>query len=127
MDQCPGTPRGAKVDERGCWVIQGLRFAFDSAKIEPQYYAELNQIAGLLKSAPDVQIRIDGHTDSIGTAEYNMGLSKRRADSVRDFLVNAGVQERQLTTEGFGLANPAYSNDTSEGRAKNRRVELSRL
>jgi OOP family OmpA-OmpF porin len=127
-DQCPGTPHGVTVDERGCWVIKNLRFAFDSSKIEPQYYAELNDVAARLKEVgPGVRVRIDGHTDNVGTAAYNLGLSKRRANSVKEFLVNAGVPASQLETEGFGLANPAYSNDTAEGRANNRRVELSRL
>jgi OOP family OmpA-OmpF porin len=128
VDQCPGTPRGVKVDERGCWVIKGLRFAFDSSKIEPQYYAELNEVAARLKEVgPGVRVRVDGHTDNIGTDAYNMGLSKRRADSVKQFLVNAGVPASQLETEGFGLRNPANPNDTAEGRAGNRRVEISRL
>lgn len=127
-DQCPGTPMGVKVDERGCWVIQGLRFAFDSSKIEPQYYSLLNDVAARIKEVgPGVRIRIDGHTDSIGTAEYNLGLSKRRANSVKEFLVNAGVPASQLETEGFGFDKPAYSNETAEGRAGNRRVELSKL
>lgn len=128
VDQCPGTPAGVKVDKRGCWVIQGLRFAFDSSKIEPRYYEELNQVAARLKEVgPDVNVRIDGHTDSVGTEAYNMALSERRANSVKDFLVNAGVPASQLSTRGFGFSQPAYSNDTSEGRAGNRRVELSRL
>lgn len=126
-DQCPGTPLGVKVDERGCWVIAGLRFAFDSAKIEPRYYAELNGIAAQLKGARDVSIRIDGHTDSIGGAAYNQGLSERRANAVRDYLVQQGVPADRLATRGFGLTQPAYSNDTAEGRAGNRRTELSRL
>jgi len=124
-DQCPGTPLGAKVDERGCWVIQGLRFAFDSSKIEPRYYAELNEIAALLKSTPGKGIRIDGHTDSVGTKEYNQALSERRANAVREYLVSQGVPADRLTTRGFGLTQPAYSNETAEGRAGNRRTELT--
>lgn len=127
-DQCPGTPLGVQVDERGCWVIRGLRFAFDSHKIEPQYYAELNDVAARLKEVgPDVRVRIDGHTDNIGTAEYNLGLSKRRANSVKEFLVSAGVPASQLETEGFGFDRPAYPNETADGRAGNRRVEISKL
>jgi len=127
-DQCPGTPMGVQVDERGCWVIRGLRFAFDSSKIEPQYYVELNGVAARLKEVgPGVRVRIDGHTDNVGTAEYNLGLSKRRANAVREFLVNAGVPASQLDTEGFGFDRPAYPNETAEGRSGNRRVELSKL
>jgi OOP family OmpA-OmpF porin len=128
QDQCPGTPAGVTVDERGCWVIRNLRFAFDSYKIEPQYYDELNEVAARLKSVgSDVRVSIDGHTDSIGTAAYNQGLSERRANAVRDFLVKAGVPASQLSSRGFGLTQPAYPNETAEGRAGNRRVELSRL
>lgn len=127
-DQCPGTPRGVKVDERGCWVIKGLRFAFDSSKIEPQYYTELNDVAARLKTVgPDIKVRIDGYTDSVGTDTYNQSLSQRRADAVKDYLVKQGVPAAQLTTKGFGEANPAYPNETADGRAGNRRVELSRL
>lgn len=125
-DQCPGTPRGAKVDERGCWVIRGLRFAFDSSKIEPQYYAELNDVAARLKEVgPSVDVSLDGYTDSVGTEAYNQALSQRRANAVRDYLVSQGVPEDQLTAKGFGISH-TYPNDTADGRAANRRVEVSR-
>jgi OOP family OmpA-OmpF porin len=126
VDQCPGTPRGVKVDERGCWVIKGLRFAFDSSKIEPQYYAELNDVAARLKEVgSDVKVSIDGYTDAIGTAAYNQGLSQRRANSVREYLINQGVPSSQLEAKGYGISN-TYPNNTAEGRAENRRVEVSR-
>jgi OOP family OmpA-OmpF porin len=128
VDQCPGTPAGVTVDARGCWVIKNLRFAFDSSKIEPQYYDELNEVAARLKQVgPDVNVSIDGHTDSVGPDAYNQALSERRANSVRDYLVSQGVPAAQLTTRGFGESQPAYSNDTKDGRAGNRRTELSRL
>jgi OOP family OmpA-OmpF porin len=123
-DRCPGTPRGAKVDARGCWHIPNLNFAFDSAKIESQYQGELNDLAGVLKNNPNVAIRIDGHTDSVGADGYNEGLSKRRADSVRSYLVNSGIDASRLSTQGFGEAKPAYPNDTQENRRGNRRTEL---
>lgn len=125
-DQCPGTPRGVKVDARGCWVIPNLRFAFDSSKIEPQYYDELNQIAEVLKANPSAAGFIDGHTDSVGTDEYNQGLSQRRAQAVLDYLVQAGVPASVLEARGFGESKPAFGNETADGRAGNRRVELSR-
>ena len=74
-----------------------------------------------------MRVSIDGHTDSIGTEAYNQGLSERRASAVRDFLVKAGVPASQMATRGFGKGQPAYSNETAEGRAGNRRTELSRL
>jgi OOP family OmpA-OmpF porin len=128
VDQCPGTPAGVTVDPRGCWVIRNLRFAFDSSTIEPQYYDELNEVAARLKQVgPDVPIRIDGHTDSVGSDAYNQALSERRARAVHDFLVKAGVPDAQIETRGFGESQPAYSNADAEGRAGNRRTELSRL
>jgi OOP family OmpA-OmpF porin len=125
-DQCPGTPLGVKVDARGCWVIPNLRFAFDSSKIEPQYYDELNEVAAVMKANPSAAGFIDGHTDSVGTDAYNESLSQRRAQAVRDYLIQAGVSASSLDARGFGEAKPAYSNETEDGRAGNRRVELSR-
>jgi OmpA-OmpF porin, OOP family len=127
-DQCPGTPAGVTVDARGCWVIKNLRFAFDSAKIEPQYFDELNDVAARLKQVgSDVRVSIDGHTDSVGSDAYNQSLSERRANAVRDYLVKAGVPASQLSTKGYGESKPAYSNADAEGRAGNRRTELSRM
>jgi OOP family OmpA-OmpF porin len=127
-DQCPGTPFTAKVDARGCWRIQGLRFAFDSAEIKPKYFAELDELARVLGRNPNLRVRIDGHTDSIGTDRYNQSLSERRAAAVRDYLVKrSGVDPKRLETRGFGLAKPAYTNETDEGRAGNRRTELTTL
>lgn len=126
QDQCPGTPLGVTVDGRGCWVIPHLHFAFDSAKIEPQFYDELNEVAAVMKANPSAAGYIDGHTDSVGADAYNQGLSERRAQAVRDYLVQAGVPAASLEPRGFGEAKPAYSNETADGRASNRRVELSR-
>ena len=127
-DQCPGTPFTAKVDARGCWRIQGLRFAFDSDQIKPQYFAELDELARVIARNPKLRVRIDGHTDAIGTERYNEGLSERRAAAVRDYLVKkAGVDPKRLETQGFGASKPAYTNETDEGRAGNRRTELTAL
>lgn len=126
-DQCPGTPSMAKVDARGCWTIPGLRFAFDSSTIEPQYYAELNELATVLKANPDLRVRLDGHTDSVGSDAYNEGLSQRRADAVRDYLVQQGIDADRLGTKGFGEVQPAYPNDTESNRAANRRTEITAL
>jgi OOP family OmpA-OmpF porin len=126
QDQCPGTPLGVTVDGRGCWVIPHLHFAFDSAKIDPQFYDELNEVAAVMKANPSAAGYIDGHTDSVGTDAYNQSLSQRRAQAVRDYLVQAGVPASSLESRGFGEAKPAYSNETADGRSSNRRVELSR-
>ena len=124
-DQCPGTPVAAKVDERGCWTIPGLNFAHDSAEIESQYQAELNELVNVLNANPALEIRIDGHTDSTGPNAYNQGLSERRANSVRGYLVKTGVGANRLSSKGFGEEKPAYRNDTSENRRGNRRTELT--
>jgi OOP family OmpA-OmpF porin len=126
-DQCPNTPSGVKVDPRGCWVLN-VHFAFDSTVIEPKYYDELNRVAARLKEVgPDTIVRVDGHTDSIGAEAYNENLSERRAQAVRDYLVQQGVPATQLQAKGFGAKQPAASNDGRDGRALNRRTELSRL
>jgi len=126
-DECPGTPGGVTPDGRGCWVVVGLEFGFDSAKIESRYERHLGDIVRVLSENPGIQLRIDGHTDSKGSEAYNEGLSQRRADSVRAYLVNRGVGGDRLKTQGFGESRPAASNDSDEGRAKNRRTELTAL
>ena len=126
-DQCPNTLSGVRVDTRGCWVLD-VHFAFDSAVIEPKYYEELNGAAARLKEVgPDVIVRVDGHTDSVGSETYNQSLSERRAQAVRAYLAQQGVPEAQLRAEGFGAKQPADSNDSPDGRARNRRTEVSRL
>jgi OOP family OmpA-OmpF porin len=125
-DQCPGTPKGAPVDARGCWTIPGVLFAFDSATIEPQYFGKLDEAVQVLEANPGVPVNIDGHTDSTGPENYNESLSQRRADAVKQYFVSKGVDASRLITRGFGEANPAYPNDTKENRHLNRRTELGR-
>ncbi len=99
-------------------------FAFDSAEINPEFTAEIDAAADLLLANPDVTVRIDGHTDNIGTLEYNQGLSERRAEAVASYLEDAGVARDRMTVAGFSFTQPIASNDTAEGRALNRRVEI---
>ncbi len=108
-------------------MVPGLTFAFDSTEIRPQYEDHLTNIIRVMSENPGIKLRIDGHTDSIGAEAYNEGLSGRRADSVRSYLVGKGVESTRLTSKGFGEARPAASNDTKDGRAKNRRTELTAL
>lgn len=124
-DQCPNTPLGAPVDKRGCWTVPGLTFAFDSDKIEPQYYGKLDEVVRVLEHNPKMTIDIDGHTDSIGTAAYNQKLSERRAKSVKSYLVGKGIAASRLIPRGFGASKPAYPNDTKENRRANRRTEFN--
>ena len=91
----------------------------------PKSKPTLDEIAKLLTSKPDLRLKIIGHTDNKGTAEYNLDLSSRRAGNVAAALVGGyGIDPARLTSEGAGLSRPLASNDTEEGRAKNRRVEL---
>ena len=124
-DQCPGTPRCATVNEVGCWVIEGIHFDFDKANIKPEYTANLNQVADCFKQYPDIMFEIQGHTDSIGKAAYNQQLSERRANAVMEYFISQGVARDRLKAVGYGPTDPVASNDTDEGRAQNRRVQIN--
>ena len=99
-------------------------FEFDRAEIRPEFTAEIDAAAELLLANPDVTVRIDGHTDSVGTLEYNQGLSERRAEAVAAYLEAAGVDRGRMTVAGFSFTQPVADNATPEGRAQNRRVEI---
>ncbi len=108
--------------------LYGIYFAFASAALRLQSERVLKEIAAALKANPDWRLRIDGHTDGIGTEDANLDLSRRRAAAVKTALVaRHGIAATRLATGGFGEARPKAGNDSSEGRARNRRVELTRL
>ncbi len=123
-DKCPDTPRGAKVNRVGCWIVKGLLFDFNKADIKPQYYKNLNNVITVLKKNPSMKVEIQGHTDNVGSAAYNLKLSEKRAQSVANYLIAHGIAASRLTVKGYGFARPVASNDTAEGRALNRRVQL---
>jgi OOP family OmpA-OmpF porin len=100
-------------------------FDFDSAEIKSDAHPMLDEAVVILKKNPSIKVEVDGHTDNVGPAEYNMKLSERRANSVMKYFVDNGVKAERLTVKGFGLTKPAVGNDTKEDRAKNRRVELT--
>lgn len=127
VDKCLNTPKGANVDYRGCWVLGDIFFDFDKYNIKPRFYPELDAVVKVLNRNPSVKIRIEGNTDNIGTAKYNMGLSDRRAKAVMEYLVKAGIDKNRLSTIGYGFSKPIATNATDEGRALNRRVELTPL
>jgi outer membrane protein OmpA-like peptidoglycan-associated protein len=102
----------------------GITFSYDSAAVQPQFQPTLNQVASILGEYPKTYIDIYGHTDSDGSDAYNQGLSERRAQSVQAYLVAHGVQAARMATRGFGETQPIASNDTVEGKAQNRRVEI---
>jgi outer membrane protein OmpA-like peptidoglycan-associated protein len=129
MDKCPNTPPGVQVDATGCPLkgkitLEGVTFAHNSAELTSSSNAVLDQLADGLKKHPRLRVEIQGHTDSTGAAAYNMKLSQKRADAVRSYLVNAGVDPTQLVARGYGATQPFTSNATAEGRAKNRRVVM---
>lgn len=105
-------------------ILEGVNFEFDSDRLRPDAIVILDEAVTVLNRRKDINMDIVGHTCSIGTAQYNQGLSERRARSVYDYLVNHGIASERLTTQGYGETRPAHSNATREGRAKNRRVEL---
>ena len=104
-----------------------VNFDFDQSTLRPDAAPVVAQVAGLLKTDPALRLRIEGHTDGMGGAEHNRTLSADRARAFMAAVVAQGVTADRLTTAGFGPDKPIASNDTSEGRAKNRRVELVRL
>lgn len=107
--------------------IYGIYFEFASADLKPASAPTLQQIASVMKQHPDWILTIEGHTDSIGGAASNLELSKRRAAAVKDELVRRyGVAPTRLATQGYGLSHPLAPNGSMEGRAQNRRVELTR-
>jgi OmpA-OmpF porin, OOP family len=123
-DQCPGTPAGARVNALGCWILENVLFDFDKAVIKPEAYHLLDEVVVILKKNPDMSVELQGHTCNIGTREYNMNLSLRRANAVAAYLKDKGVSGNRLTTKGFGFSKPAALNGTEFGRSLNRRVEL---
>lgn len=108
-------------------VLEGVNFEFDKATLRPEDREVLDKNIDELKQWGDIKIEVSGHTDSIGTDRYNMGLSLRRADTVRSYLVNKGISADRLVTKGYGESQPIASNDTEEGRFQNRRVELNQI
>ncbi len=123
-DQCPGTPEGARVNAVGCWTLDNVLFDFDKAEIKPEAYPLLDEVVAIMKKNPDMNIEIQGHTDNIGTKEYNKDLSMRRANAVANYLVEKGIARNRLKTTGFGFSKPVALNGTKFGRSLNRRVEL---
>jgi outer membrane protein OmpA-like peptidoglycan-associated protein len=105
-------------------VLRGVHFDFDKTEIRSDAAPILDTAAQTLQEESEITVSVEGHTDAVGGEEYNQGLSVRRAKAVRDYLVEKGVDASRMSVEGFGESRPVASNDTADGRAQNRRVEL---
>jgi len=141
-DRCPDTPRGTRVDRNGCPMsaketelldtgtlrLENIYFDTDKSTIKSESYDELDEVGEILAKWPELRIEIGGHTDNTGTPSYNRDLSNDRAAAVKDYLTSKfSLRKDQYTSKGYGETDPVTSNDTSEGRAKNRRVEFKVL
>lgn len=114
------------LDDAGRIDLYGIHFDFDQARVKPESTATLDEIASMLRSDASLTLQLVGHTDNQGGAQYNLDLSRRRAEAVADALRSRGIEGSRLDTRGAGAGEPVASNDSEDGRARNRRVELVR-
>jgi outer membrane protein OmpA-like peptidoglycan-associated protein/opacity protein-like surface antigen len=149
LDECPRSPPGAKVLPNGCaltgdcrkprpgeavdangcaldknFILRGVKFEFDSDRLTEPAKLILNEVGETLKAYPTIKVDLEGHTDNVGTDAYNLGLSERRANSVKTYLAGRGIEAARMNPVGYGESRPIDTNDTEEGREENRRVEL---
>jgi OmpA-OmpF porin, OOP family len=128
-DKCPETQKGLQVNSQGCVIaqktsIKGVTFQANSANLTAEGRATLDGVADTLKDQEDLKVEIAGHTDAIGSEAYNTLLSQQRAEAVRAYLAEKGVDEDRMSAVGYGELEPVDSNETDEGRKANRRVEF---
>ncbi len=120
---------GAKVERVGEGIkitfSSGILFDVDQSNVKDQYRSELADLSRILNKYEDTNILLAGYTDSTGSEEYNLGLSKKRADSVANYLATQNVNAARFSTDGYGMSQPVATNDTAAGRAQNRRVEVA--
>jgi outer membrane protein OmpA-like peptidoglycan-associated protein len=137
-DQCPNAPESFNgfMDEDGCpdekpidqqFILKGVGFESGSAALTPDSYRVLDDVIRSMMAYPEVRVEVQGYSDNVGKASFNLGLSERRAEAVKKYIVNAGVDPSRLSARGFGEESPIASNATPEGRAKNRRIEFKRM
>ena len=128
MRQALAESEAAAIRREGNLLAISLRgdvtFDTNSAIVRPGLYSEIDRIASVLIKYPDTVIQVEGHTDSTGSESYNMDLSSRRAEAVKNLLVQKGVEPSRILTIAYGESKPIASNDSDYGRAKNRRVEI---
>jgi outer membrane protein OmpA-like peptidoglycan-associated protein len=113
------------IAEKGKLTLYGVKFDFNQATIKPESETVLKEVGAVLTQDPNLRLRIEGHTDNVGKPAYNLELSKKRAEAVKQYLADKfQIDAARLTTNGFGDTKPIAKNDTEQGRAQNRRVEL---
>ncbi len=130
LDSCPATPAGRAVDSRGCpipiketvSIELNVEFATNSPEVNSVYDVQIQKVIEFLRMYPETAAVIEGHTDSQGSAKYNLNLSQKRAQNVMKILVTKGVDPKRLKATGYGESSPIADNNTKEGRQKNRRV-----
>jgi len=108
-------------------ILNGVNFEFDSDRLTPESSTVLDDVAAKLRQAPPAKFEISGHASAEGEDVYNLDLSTRRAESVREYLIEAGVDATSMSANGYGETRPLVSNVEESGRSQNRRVELLRL
>ena len=128
-DNCPSTAQGEKVDSTGCklqqsFVLKGVNFLTGSNVLADESKNTLNDVAETFARNPDISVEVAGYTDNRGNVAFNQRLSQKRAESVKSYLVSQGVDESRMIAKGYGIDSPIADNDSSQGRAINRRVEL---
>jgi len=128
-DKCPNTPPNTRVDGDGCPIpkvirLDGVTFEFNKDRLRPDAKTILTWVIGIMQKYPDMQVELAGYTDSIGSAAYNLKLSQKRAEAVKAYLVEKGIDASHIQAKGYGKENPVASNKTDDGREYNRRVEL---
>ncbi|HET9278628.1 MAG TPA: OmpA family protein, partial [Flavitalea sp.] len=133
-DKCP--QEKGSIDNSGCpeirkeiiakvnYAASNIFFQTKSDKLSPQSFSPLNEVAEILKSNSSLNLQIEGHTDNVGDPAYNLTLSRRRAQAVKKYLVEQGIEPTRLKAAGFGQEKPIAENESPAGRGKNRRVEL---
>jgi outer membrane protein OmpA-like peptidoglycan-associated protein len=125
LQQIQGKYAQITRDARGTIIsLADILFDFNKATLKRDVEFSLVRVATILNQFPEMKIAVEGHTDNVGTAEYNLDLSKRRAQAVADFLASQGVSADRMTVAGYGMTRPVADNSTEEGRQKNRRVDL---
>lgn len=122
MPAAAPTPAPAPAPET--IVIEGVNFDFDKSTLKPEAKDILDRAVSVVQSSSSSRFRLSGHTDSDGSDAYNQSLSERRANAVRDYMVEHGVSAQRLDSAGYGESQPVATNATAEGRAQNRRVEI---